>query len=118
VTPGRSAPFDAIAYNGIQINGSMEIAQEYGSAAVDVLNVGKYGCDVHLINHAHPTGKIVIQQQVTNSTLPGPPCSRLMGLEGLVSKHCERAYVAGRCTHWLKVKNPQHPAYRRVQDQF
>lgn len=42
----------------------------------------------------------------------------LMGLEGLVSKHRERAYGAGRCTHWLKVKNPEHPAYRRVQDQF
>jgi len=42
----------------------------------------------------------------------------LMGLEGLVSKHRERVYGAGRCTHWLKVKNPKHPAYRRVQDQF
>jgi bifunctional non-homologous end joining protein LigD len=42
----------------------------------------------------------------------------LMGLEGLVSKHRERAYGAGRCTHWVKVKNPKHPAYRRVQDQF
>ena len=42
----------------------------------------------------------------------------LMGLEGLVSKHVERSYGAGRCTHWLKVKNPNHPAYRRVQDQF
>lgn len=27
-------------------------------------------------------------------------------------------FSAGRCTHWLKVKNPEHPAYRRVQDQF
>ena len=42
----------------------------------------------------------------------------LMGLEGLVSKHRERVYGTGRCTHWLKVKNPKHPAYRRVQDQF
>ena len=42
----------------------------------------------------------------------------LMGLEGLVSKHRERAYLAGRCAHWVKVKNPKHPAYRRVQDQF
>jgi bifunctional non-homologous end joining protein LigD len=42
----------------------------------------------------------------------------LMGLEGLVSKHRERTYGAGRCTHWQKVKNPEHPAYRRVQDQF
>ena len=42
----------------------------------------------------------------------------LIGLEGMVSKHRERAYGAGRCTHWIKVKNPNHPAYRRAQDQF
>jgi bifunctional non-homologous end joining protein LigD len=42
----------------------------------------------------------------------------LMGLEGLVSKHRERTYGVGHCTHWLKVKNPRHPAYRRVRDQF
>ena len=42
----------------------------------------------------------------------------LIGLEGLVSKHRERAYGAGRCTHWIKVKNRKHPAYRRVQEQF
>jgi ATP-dependent DNA ligase len=42
----------------------------------------------------------------------------LMGLEGLVSKHAQRAYGGGRCPHWLKTKNPKHPAYRRVQDQF
>ena len=41
-----------------------------------------------------------------------------MGLEGLVSKHRERAYRVGRCDHWVKVKNRQHPAYSRVQDQF
>ncbi|WP_028164151.1 RNA ligase family protein [Bradyrhizobium elkanii] len=41
-----------------------------------------------------------------------------MGLEGLVSKHSGRWYGAGPCSHWIKVKNPQHPAYRRVQDQF
>ena len=40
------------------------------------------------------------------------------GLEGLVSKHVERAYSGGRCNHWIKVENPAHPAYRRVQDQF
>jgi bifunctional non-homologous end joining protein LigD len=42
----------------------------------------------------------------------------MMGLEGLVSKHCERAYLIGPCRHWVKIKNPKHPAYRRVQDQF
>jgi bifunctional non-homologous end joining protein LigD len=41
-----------------------------------------------------------------------------MGLEGLVSKHIERSYRGGRCTHWVKVKNRTHPAFRRVQDQF
>jgi ATP-dependent DNA ligase len=41
-----------------------------------------------------------------------------LGLEGLVSKHGERWYGAGPCAHWIKTKNPKHPAYRRVQDQF
>jgi hypothetical protein len=39
-----------------------------------------------------------------------------MGLEGLVSKHRERAYRGGRCDHWVKVKNRKHPAFSR--DQF
>jgi ATP dependent DNA ligase domain len=34
-----------------------------------------------------------------------------MGLEGLVSKHRERAYRGGRCAHWVKIKNPEHPGY-------
>jgi bifunctional non-homologous end joining protein LigD len=39
-----------------------------------------------------------------------------MGLEGIVSKRRDRAYGAGQCRHWLKVKNPAHPAYSRVRD--
>jgi bifunctional non-homologous end joining protein LigD len=39
-------------------------------------------------------------------------------LEGLVSKHRERAYRGGRCYRWVKVKNRKHPAYSRVADQF
>jgi bifunctional non-homologous end joining protein LigD len=42
----------------------------------------------------------------------------LMGLEGLVSKHRDSLYRAGRFRHWIKVKNRQHPAFSRVQDQF
>ena len=42
----------------------------------------------------------------------------LMGLEGLVSKHRDSAYRAGRSDRWIKVKNRQHPAFSRVQDQF
>jgi bifunctional non-homologous end joining protein LigD len=40
-----------------------------------------------------------------------------MGLEGLVSKHAGRAYSAGRCNHWVKVKNPDHAAFSRMKDQ-
>ena len=33
------------------------------------------------------------------------------GLEGLVSKHRDRPYRGGASKHWIKVKNPAHPAY-------
>jgi bifunctional non-homologous end joining protein LigD len=44
----------------------------------------------------------------------------LMGLEGLVSKHKDRPYRAGRSPHWVKVKvkNRKHPAMSRVMDTF
>jgi ATP-dependent DNA ligase len=38
------------------------------------------------------------------------------GLEGLVSKHRDRAYQGGRSKHWVKVKNRSHPAFDRVQE--
>ncbi len=38
------------------------------------------------------------------------------GLEGLVSKHKERPYRAGRSPHWVKVKNLKHPAMNRVME--
>jgi bifunctional non-homologous end joining protein LigD len=38
------------------------------------------------------------------------------GLEGLVSKHRDRAYRAGTSPNWLKVKNPGHPATQRVKE--
>jgi len=40
----------------------------------------------------------------------------LLGLEGLVSKHKDRPYRAGRSPHWVKMKNPKHPAMTRVED--
>jgi ATP-dependent DNA ligase len=42
----------------------------------------------------------------------------LMGLEGMVSKHRESSYRGGRSDRWIKVKNRQHPAFSRAQDQF
>ena len=41
-----------------------------------------------------------------------------MGLEGIVSKRCDSAYAPGKCRHWVKTKNPAHPAYSRVRDQL
>jgi bifunctional non-homologous end joining protein LigD len=42
----------------------------------------------------------------------------LMGLEGMVSKHRDRPYRAGRSPYWVKVKNRQHPAFSRVMEQI
>jgi ATP-dependent DNA ligase len=38
------------------------------------------------------------------------------GLEGLVSKHRDRPYQAGRSKHWIKLKNRKHQAFARVQE--
>ena len=40
------------------------------------------------------------------------------GLEGMVSKHRDRPYRAGRSPNWIKVKNRKHPAISRVEDSF
>jgi len=40
-----AAPFDAMAYNGMQINGSMDISQEVAAAGVSVSNTTKYPVD-------------------------------------------------------------------------
>jgi bifunctional non-homologous end joining protein LigD len=42
----------------------------------------------------------------------------LMGLEGLVSKHRDSSYRAGRFDRWIKVKNRKHPAFNRAMDSF
>jgi bifunctional non-homologous end joining protein LigD len=39
-----------------------------------------------------------------------------MGLEGIVSKHRDRSYKAGRSPHWVKVKNPKSPAMLRAEE--
>jgi bifunctional non-homologous end joining protein LigD len=39
-----------------------------------------------------------------------------MSIEGIVSKHRDRAYRAGRSPHWIKVKNPSSPAMVRAKE--
>ena len=38
-----------------------------------------------------------------------------LGLEGIVSKHRDRAYRAGRSANWIKIKNPASPAMLRLR---
>ena len=40
-----AAPFDALAYNGMQLNGAMEVSQESGTASQSGTNIAKYVVD-------------------------------------------------------------------------
>jgi bifunctional non-homologous end joining protein LigD len=40
-----------------------------------------------------------------------------MGLEGIVSKRLGSPYISGRSRHWIKSKNPQHPAVKREAEE-
>ena len=41
--------------------------------------------------------------------------SAKMGLEGIVSKRLDSRYRSGRSKDWLKFKNPEAPAVKRVR---
>jgi bifunctional non-homologous end joining protein LigD len=40
-----------------------------------------------------------------------------LGLEGIVSKWLGSPYHSGRSRHWIKSKNPQHPAVKREAEE-
>jgi bifunctional non-homologous end joining protein LigD len=44
--------------------------------------------------------------------------TKVVRLEGLVSKRRDRPYRAGRSPDWIKVKNRSHPALERVKESF
>jgi bifunctional non-homologous end joining protein LigD len=39
-----------------------------------------------------------------------------MGLEGIVAKRRDKPYRSGRCSDWIKIKNPEAPAAIRLID--
>jgi bifunctional non-homologous end joining protein LigD len=39
-----------------------------------------------------------------------------LGLEGIVSKRVDKPYRSGRCVDWVKVKNPDAPAVKRIAE--
>ena len=40
-----------------------------------------------------------------------------LGCEGIVSKRLGSPYRAGRSPHWLKIKKPDAPAVRRLEEE-
>jgi len=40
-----------------------------------------------------------------------------LGLEGIVSKRLGSPYRSGRSRHWVKSKNPKHPAVKREAEE-
>jgi bifunctional non-homologous end joining protein LigD len=60
---------------------------------------------IQLVEHLEEPGEIVF----------AGACR--LGLEGIVSKRRDSPYRHGRCTTWLKVKNREHAAMRRVWEE-
>jgi ATP-dependent DNA ligase len=40
-----------------------------------------------------------------------------LGFEGIVSKRVGSSYCSGRSEHWIKSKNPKHPAVKREAEE-
>jgi hypothetical protein len=60
----------------------------------------------------------ILSKARSGQSCSGKPANSGLRLEGLVSKHGDRAYRAGTSPNWVKVKNPKHPAMTRVMEAF
>jgi hypothetical protein len=65
-----AAPFDALAYNGLQINGSMAVSQDKGGATSTFVNSGGYVVDGFVYEMVGSSASINCLQQA-NSSVPG-----------------------------------------------
>jgi hypothetical protein len=63
-----AAPFDALAYNGMQINGSMEVSQENGGA---VVSANKYPADGWVWAVGTTSGGVTNAQQTLQNPVAG-----------------------------------------------
>jgi hypothetical protein len=59
----------------------------------------------------------VLLDQTPMRRRPGSRHSVQLGFEGIVSKRLGSPYVSGRSRHWIKNKNPQHPAVKREAEE-
>ena len=67
-----------------------------------------------------PVAAMAFSSLLSSTARSVPTCSATLAHFSLLDRcreHVERAYGAGRCNHWFKVKKPKHPAYKWVQDQ-
>jgi bifunctional non-homologous end joining protein LigD len=67
-----------------------------------------------LLPEQHPGG-IVINEHVQADGASVFTAACRMGLEGIVSKRIDAPYRSGRSRDWIKRKNPECPAVRRIQ---
>jgi hypothetical protein len=68
-----AAPFDALAYNGMQINGSLTVDQVYVGGAIGMPTSGSvYTADGWVAQFAHASAQFQVQQ-MANAALPGFP---------------------------------------------
>ena len=62
-----AAPFDAMAYSGLQINGAMEVSQENGTSVLSLSNIAKYVVDGWFVQ---TNGPQVLGGLQSNSNFP------------------------------------------------
>jgi ATP-dependent DNA ligase len=94
--------FDLIELNGDDLRRDPLEVRKATLASV----LAKVGPGLRLNEHIeHHDGEVVFRHA----------CK--MGLEGIVSKRLGSPYVSGRSRHWIKNKNPQHPAVKREAEE-
>lgn len=80
-----AAPIDVMAFSGIQVNGNMEIAQEWGTASQGLTVASKYICDVWMANVAMGAGNPFSSSQMLGSTCPGFPAAMRLTSQNAVA---------------------------------
>jgi bifunctional non-homologous end joining protein LigD len=60
------------------------------------------------------SGGIALNEHIEGEGAPVFAAACRMGLEGIVSKRINASYRSGRSRDWIKTKNPNCPAVRRV----
>ena len=68
-----------------------------------------------LLRKAKPGIRLSEHLEADGSAVFAHACK--LGLEGIVSKRVDAPYRSGRARTWLKVKNPEAPAFLRVLDE-